>query len=93
LYETFTNIKIDYDTWNAILNSEQKSKDMFADILIGITTIDTITDNDDLEIKVVKIKYSDKEKRYNIDGKEYNKDGTVYIPSDPGWETIHTVNN
>jgi hypothetical protein len=92
LYETFTNIKIDYDTWNAILNSEQKSKDMFVDILIGITTIDTITD-DDLDIKVVKIKYSDKEKRYNIDGKEYNKDGTVYIPSDPGWETIHTVNN
>jgi hypothetical protein len=92
LYETFTNIKIDYDTWNAILNSEQKSKDMFADILIGITTIDTITD-DDLDIKVVKIKYSDKEKRYNIDGKEYNKDGTVYIPYDPGWKTIHTVNN
>jgi hypothetical protein len=93
LYETFTNIKIDYDTWNAILNSEQKSKDMFADILIGITTIDTITDNDDLNIKVVQIKYSDKEKRYNIDGKEYNKDCTVYVPSDPDWKTIHTVNN
>ena len=93
LFETFTNIKLDCDTWNIILNSEQKIKDVFADILIGIITIDTITDDDDLNIKVVKIKYSDKEKRYDIDGKEYNKDGTAYVPSDPVWKTIHTVNN
>jgi hypothetical protein len=65
--------------WIEKWKSEEETREVFTCILHGITDINRKYPEDHLDIKAVNIEYN--EKRWVIDGKEYNENGTVYVAS------------